>query len=114
MLSGGPITMQWEGAERRRHARKKIFCKLFSFVGAPHILSSFTEDISESGLRAVFDERLPLDAVVGLEIYLHDYPFICKGRIVWVKEIPNPDDPQHMNYDTGIEFLNQPTSTSSA
>ena len=97
-----------DGKEKRRYPRPEVHCKVFVYKDSSNIISSYTEDISEGGLRAVFDERLKLSSVVDMEIFLQDEPIKCKGKITWVKEVKDAKQPEAVFYDTGIEFLQEP------
>lgn len=97
--------MEYTGIEKRKFRRGDIHPKIFVYTGDSRILSSYSENISDGGLRAIFDEELQVASVVRLEIYLNDDPIICRGKVVWLKKIPVIQQPNVFVYDTGIEFL---------
>jgi len=92
--------MSWNGMERRRFQRRRIPCKIFVFVPQEKIISTHTEDISEEGVRVIIDEKLMVDSIVKVELYIEDEPTICEGRIAWTSQC----DPEEKLYNTGIEI----------
>lgn len=97
--------MEWNGEEKRRFIRGEIYCKVFVYQPQPHILGAYTKNISEGGLRAVFNEKLEISSIVNLELFLHEEPIICPGKVIWVKDTDGPAGSEFPCYDTGIEFL---------
>ncbi len=100
--------MVWDGLEKRHVPRGQVHCKIFVYTADSRIFSAFTENISEGGLRALFDERLEVASIINLEIYLHnDDAFACKGKVIWANEVRSEQEPAMVFYDTGIEFLRE-------
>ena len=96
--------MEWHGEEKRRFIRGEVYFKVFICSPQQRVLSAYTKNISESGLRAIFNEELQVSTLVDLELYLQDEPTLCKGKIIWVKKLSTPPDSNSYLFDTGIEF----------
>jgi hypothetical protein len=96
--------MGWDGKEKRKFKRGDVYVRVFS-VNPQGVLGAYTENFSAGGMRATFDQELPVDSVINLEIYLQEEPTMCKGKVVWIKKIDLPKQPGVYLYDTGIEFL---------
>lgn len=99
--------MAWGEREKRRYKRGDIHCRVFAYVAEPRVIGAFTENVSEGGLRAILDEKLQVSSIINLELFLHDDPTICKGKVVWVKPIKSSEYPGLYFFDTGIEFLRE-------
>lgn len=96
--------MDWEGKERRKFVRGDLPCKVFIYVPQGHIISSYTEDISQGGARVLLEERLDVGSFIAVEIYSDEEPLIRKGKVVWVKEKQGTNRLGTAWFDTGIEF----------
>lgn len=90
--------------EKRKFARVNFACKIFT--SSPiRLLLSHSENIGEEGLRALLEEKLSNQTVVGLEIFVDkEKPIKCKGKVVWVSEEVNPIERKPVLFDTGIQF----------
>lgn len=98
--------MSWtNAAEKRKHVRGDVYSKIFAFLGKHKIIGSFTDNISEGGLRARFEEKIPIATEIKLELYLTEDPIICKARVVWVKKVTDKNTPSKEVFETGIQFL---------
>lgn len=98
--------MNWNGQERRQHARAEFLCKIA--IGSPaRWLVSHTENISAGGIRVFLEERLKPFSPVSLELFFgNERPMQCKGKVVWVKERVNPleMDSQPFLFEIGIRI----------
>ena len=96
--------MNTNGHERRRFPRAIFPCKIiigYSFKRS----ASYTENISEDGVKIILDIPLRCLSIVGLELFLErDNPIICKGKVVWVEDRINPVGRGETLYYTGITF----------
>lgn len=97
--------MQYCGVERRYSQRGDVIFKFFIHLPGPRIVSEYTNNLSDNGLRAVFDEKLELNSIFSLEIFLLDKPLFCQGLPVWIREIPSTLHPERIFYDTGIKII---------
>lgn len=94
--------MEHIGPEKRKFPRALFPCRVV--VGHPHkIVSSYTENISEDGIKVVLDIELEPLSIVGLELFMEKgEPILCKGKVVWVEAKANPAQAFEILYHTGI------------
>ena len=97
--------MVWDGKESRKFPSAVCPCKIIiddSFKKS----SSYTENISEEGVKIILDTKLELLSIVGLEIFIEKTnPVFCHGKIVWIEEKVNPSAQGETLYHTGIAFI---------
>lgn len=89
-------------AEERRLAKRITFKEpvRYELLDPGHFAGTVAYDISESGLRLRLPEFLPLGTEVVLNIALRPGQNVdCRGRIVWVSQIPYSDQ-----YQAGVTF----------
>ena len=96
--------MNWDGRENRRFIRVTFPYTIIIRSPLSHAISTYTENISEGGVRVVITEELPLASQAELEIYLGNDPVSCQGKIVWVKGRESLVLEDIIVFDTGIEF----------
>ena len=98
--------MVWEGIEKRRFVRANYPCIIVVFTPQEHSISTHTENIGAGGVRVIIEEKLEVNAMVGLEIFLYKeiQPIACKGKIVWVVEKESLYRKNLIFFDIGIEF----------
>jgi len=96
--------MENNGSERRGATRVSFPCKIM--ISSPvRLLVSHTENISETGLRVMLEEKLNVFTMVGIELFVDkNQPIKCKGKVAWISEICNPVAREVMLYDVGIKF----------
>jgi hypothetical protein len=97
--------MQYCGIERRYSKRGDAHFKFFVHLPGPRIITEYTDNLSENGLRAVFDEKLDIDSTFDFEIFLTDTSRAFKGKPVWIRQIPSAIHPGRVFYDTGIQII---------
>lgn len=92
--------------ERRKFPRASFPCKII--VEAPlRLMTSYTQNIGEGGVRVILEEKLEVYEPVSLELFFsRENSVKCKGRIVWVVEKFNPIENTAVTFDTGVEFTN--------
>lgn len=95
---------EWRERERRKSIRIKFPCKIFIFTPQEHVISTHTENISIDGIKITIEEELVISSAVELEIYIHDEPVVCNGRVVWVTKKASQCHKGVYYYDIGIEF----------
>lgn len=89
-------------AEERRLARRITFkdAVRYQLKDPAHFGGTVAYDLSESGLRMRLTEFLPLGTEVIVDIKLRNSQVVeCRGRIVWISQIPYSDQ-----YQAGVEF----------
>ncbi len=94
--------------EKREFPRGNFFCKITAVFGERLLIfNSYTENISEGGVKVFLEEKLHTSTVVDLELSLPDEqkPIKCKGELIWVKEIPPAGTEKYSLFDTGIKFI---------
>jgi hypothetical protein len=96
--------MSWNGPEKRKSKRGDVYVRAFA-VSSHAIYSAYSENVSDGGMRAIFDTRFEVTTVLNLEIFLDQDPLMRKGKVIWVKEIPRPAHPGTFLYQTGIKFI---------
>lgn len=93
-----------EGAtvqERRKFKRKEFREPVqFQFADPAQFGGSLAYDLSEGGIKMNFNDFVPLDTKIGLQVRLDSQKVIdCIGHVVWVQKYP------HMEcYQAGLEF----------
>ena len=90
--------------ERRRYIRVETPI----LVEFPHPESmkterSFTQDVSENGMRFPTAVKLQIgqELALTLELPFHDAPMHATGEVVWIREVSRLGAPQ---YDVGVRF----------
>ena len=101
--------------ERRKFPRANvkyevnIVCEGSVILGAPKNYSfhTYTENISEGGLKVILEKELETGSLLKLELFLSDsksMPVKCKGMVVWTKKA-NPEGTSPDLFGTGIQFI---------
>ena len=63
-------------------------------------------DISEGGIRVNFNDFIPLDTHIIVQVFLTMGRMVeCIGRVVWVQKLPFSD-----RYQAGLEFIDSDSS----
>jgi len=96
--------MQWDGINRRRFIRLNYPFTIHIYLPGKPAISTYTEDISEGGVKVTIKEDISQVAAAKLEIYLRAEPVVCEGKVQWVKERVSRYLEGVKLYDTGIEF----------
>ncbi|MFH1655939.1 MAG: PilZ domain-containing protein [Candidatus Omnitrophota bacterium] len=63
-----------------------------------------TKDISAGGICIIADEKLEVDCILGISVYLsgESMPITAKGKVVWTRPFQVGKENQH--FDVGVEF----------
>lgn len=94
--------------EKRKFPRGNFFCKITAIFGERLLVfNSYTENISEGGVKVFLEEKLNISTVVDMELSLanDEEPIKCKGELIWVQEIPPDQTEKESLFDTGIKFI---------
>lgn len=89
-------------ADERRLAKRITFKEpvRYELKDPAHFGGTVAYDLSESGLRLRLTDFLPLNTEVILNIRLKSCLDVeCRGKIVWVSQIPYSDQ-----FQAGVEF----------
>lgn len=91
--------------ERRRHIR--VQTPVIVEFPNPETMKterSFSQDVSESGMRFPTPVRLAIgqELAVTLELPFHAAPMHATAEILWIREVSRFGAPQ---YDVGVRFL---------
>jgi len=98
--------MNWKGTEKRRFVRVEYPCQI-TIRYENNIITTYSENISEGGIRAILEEKLETHSFVNLEISgVKKEAIFCKGEVRWVTERETPGRAPLSFYDTGIQFHN--------
>ena len=90
--------------EQRRHIRIETPVLVeFPNPSTMKTERSFTQDVSESGLRFPTEVRLQVgqELPLALELPFHNGPLHATGEVLWVREVSRLGAPQ---YDVGVRF----------
>lgn len=97
----------YNGVERRHYPRLRSAVIEYSFMDkeSPEE-AAFTRDVGAGGISIIVNEKIELEVLLILKIYLPDYndPVKAKGKVVWRQESAFKL-PQTTRYDIGIEFF---------
>ena len=90
--------------ERRKHIR--IATPVLVEFPNPQTMKtehSFTQDVSESGMRFPTTVRLQVghELALTLELPFHDATMHATGEVLWIREVSRLGAPQ---YDVGVRF----------
>ena len=96
--------MQRDSVDRRRFIRVEFPFTIHIYQSKQLAISAYTEDISEGGVKVTIKESLPVGAAVELEVYVHEKPIVCKGKIIWLQQRASNYFEDEKFFDTGIEF----------
>jgi|GEM_PF-2262312 len=94
----------WDGINRRRQVRAESLCTIHLYTTKGRPISTYTEDISVSGVRVVTQQSLNKNDILELKIYILDEFVRCKGKVAWIKEKDNPVLTGIKFFSVGIEF----------
>ena len=90
--------------ERRRHVRVETPV-LIQFPNPETMKTerSFTQDVSESGMRFPTAVKLAIgqELALTLELPFHDATMHATGEVIWIREVARLGAPQ---YDIGVRF----------
>ena len=101
--------------ERRKFPRVdirykiNIICQGAVIMGEPQgfVFHTYTENISESGIRVILEKEVQVASLVKLELYITSRslsPIRCNGIVVWSKRA-NPEGTKPDLFNTGIQFI---------
>ena len=102
-----PEKNDYSGIDRRLYQRLPASIVEYSLVseGAKE-KSSFAKDVSLGGVCILISEKIELNTILSLKIYLPTYktPVEAKGIVVWMKKSGylNPKD---KHYDIGVKLI---------
>ncbi len=96
--------MEWDGINRRRTIRYKFPFTIHIKIPDKPAVSTYTEDISKSGVKVSLRENIKPNSPVGLTLFLRRKPVLCRGKIQWVQERKSKLLEKTF-FDTGIELL---------
>ncbi len=94
--------------EKRGFPRGNFFCKITAIFGERLLVfNSYTENISEGGVKVFLEGKLHMSTIVDLELFLaeNESPIKCKGELIWVNEIISKETEKGLLFDTGIKFI---------
>ena len=108
------------GEERRKFPRVNVkyqinvICTGEVIQGYPqyYIFHTYTENISEGGIRVILEKEVKVGSLVELELFITDkesLPIKCKGVIIWTKKA-NPEGTKPDLFHTGIQFTDLTSS----
>jgi c-di-GMP-binding flagellar brake protein YcgR len=92
--------------ERRKVPRVSVTCKIStSYAERLLVFNTHTEDLSEGGMKVILEQNMHTPTPVNIELFLgpDKAPFVCKGEVLWVKEVI-PEGAVPRMYETGIKF----------
>ena len=100
--------------ERRKSPRVNakypinVICTGEVIEGNPqhYIFHTYTDNISEGGIRAILEKEVKAGSLVDLELFITDkesLPIKCKAVIAWTKKA-NPEGTKPDLFHTGIQF----------
>lgn len=86
-----------------------IICEGEVILGYPagYVFHTYTENLSEGGIRVMLEAQLKVGSLIKLELFLttkESFPIEYKGIVVWTKQ-KNPKGTKPDLFDTGIQFL---------
>lgn len=96
--------MKQDDVNRRRFIRVDFPFTIHITPSEDEAVSTYTEDISEGGVKVFIAEKLKTSSIVILAIYLEPRPIVCKGRVIWAKKRVSDFIEGEVFFDTGIEF----------
>ena len=96
--------MKYDSVDKRRALRVVFPFTTHIYIFGKGPISTYTENISERGIRVIIREELKISSKVDLEIYIHDKPVCCKACIVWVKRKETEYIDGEVFFDIGMEF----------
>lgn len=97
--------MQWQNHEQRRFIRTEFPYTIILTLPDGEEISTYTENISATGVKVTMRKQLPEETRLQLQIYLTQEPIFCKGKIVWAKGRQSECLEDTVVYDAGIEFF---------
>lgn len=101
--------MSWDGRNRRRFPRVLYPC-LIKMRGADDkkdLMLTHTENISIGGVRLILKNKVPMAALLDIEIDLMDASehLSCLGKVVWSEQRSSSEAVKPGFFDIGIEFM---------
>jgi len=98
--------MQWQDHEQRRFIRTEFPYTIILTLSDDEEISTYTENISATGVKVTIRKELPPQTRLSMQIYLSQEPILCKGKIIWTKGRQSECLEDTVVYDAGIEFFN--------
>jgi len=102
-----PEKHNYPGIDRRLYPRLPASIVEYSLdIDGTKEHSSFARDVSVGGVCILVSEKIELNTILSLKIYLPHYkkPVQAKGTVVWIRKSAflNPKD---KHYDAGIKLI---------
>lgn len=97
--------MKLDNVNRRRALRIEFPFTIHVKGIGKNAISTYTENISERGVRVVIKEKPKTSLIVDLEIYVSEEPVCCQARVVWIKNRQSQDLGKKPFFDVGMEFI---------
>ncbi|MBN3040785.1 MAG: PilZ domain-containing protein [Candidatus Omnitrophica bacterium] len=94
----------WDGIDRRRFVRVKVYFKTNVSEKEKFSISSFAEELSQSGIRISIKRELDVFSLVDLEIFLREEPIVCQGKVIWVKKVEGEHIEGGVIFDVGLKL----------
>lgn len=96
--------MELDRVDRRRLVRMKMPFTIHLHKKNGESVSTYTEDISQEGVKVVIKQKLDVGSELGVEIYLSKPPLVCRGRVIWTKKRPGKWFKKEKFYELGIKL----------
>ena len=96
--------MQRDSIDRRRFIRVSFPFTIHILISKALAVSAYTEDISEGGVKVTIKEKLEIDSLADLEIFIREDPIKCSGKVIWIKERESDLIEGAVFFDIGIKF----------
>lgn len=96
--------MEQDKIDRRRLVRVKMPFTIHLHFEGKEPISTYTEDISEEGVKIVIKQKLKVEDTAKIDIYVLPVPLQCQGKIVWVCKKKSDNFKKIRFYETGIKL----------
>lgn len=99
--------MKWSGMEKRRSKREEGQFKISFYTPDAQTLPGYAVNMSEGGVKAIFDKRVNIFTILKIKIYSQNQPVSRQGKVVWIRRVKSTTEPYVFQYEAGIEFVKE-------
>ncbi len=103
-MQGG--TMEQDYVDKRRFIRRKFPFTVYISSSLIPVISTYTQDISEGGIKVTIQKGLKTSSLVDLKVFIKQTVVECQGKIAWVNKRESQVLEDKTLFDVGIQFEN--------
>ena len=98
--------MEQDYVDKRRFIRRKFPFTVYISSSLIPVISTYTQDISEGGIKVTIQKGLKTSSLVDLKVFIKQTVVECQGKIAWVNKRESQVLEDKTLFDVGIQFEN--------